>query len=382
MKVRVVGLWGALLLSGCFGRVTDSTDGLPPGAGAGGAGSGFGGSAGVGGEAWSDTGPAPAGVPLTVAVGEHDGCALRADGRAACWTSSGADYTAAADVAGVPGGLHSVVVGDAHGCALTGHGSVFCWGSAAHGQNGAQTSTDSGVELESLHGRVDQLSAGADHNCALDRAGGVWCWGAGGHGQLGNGAFSDSAQPVQVQGLGVAQQVVAGAGWSCAFLESGEVACWGSAAYGTLGQNVKSDSALPVTIRIQDEVARISEASGDLACVILTDSRVRCWGSYSDAVMPAIYGDVGPILGFHDSDRVAWIAAGGVQSCGLLASGHVTCWTREDGPRWRPAPEDATDVSVGGDFSCARNAAGVWCWTLNIDDQQLIQKSPATRIEL
>ncbi|MGE0325058.1 MAG: RCC1 domain-containing protein [Polyangiaceae bacterium] len=383
MKGRVAGLAClVLLVPGCFGRVSEDTDSWGAGGNGGAAGGGFGGT-GVGGEGWTDTGPAPTGTPLTVTVGQDKGCALRADGRAACWTLEGSEYTAAEDVPGLPSGLHSVAVGDAHGCALTGHGSVFCWGSASHGQNGASHSSAKGRELESLHGQVNQLSAGAEHNCALDREGAVWCWGAGGHGQLGNGAFKDSAAPVRVQGLsGAAQQVVAGADWSCALLETGVVECWGSAAYGNLGQSVKGDSAKPVMIRIEDEVTSLSEASGDLACVILADSRVRCWGRYSNAAMPVVYGDVGPIVGFKEPDRVAWIATGGVQACGLLTSGHVTCWTRDDGPRWRPAPEDATDVSAGGAFSCARNPGGVWCWSLVVDEQNLIQESPATRIEL
>src|SRR5690606_20870188 len=221
--------------------------------------------AGVGGDApWDDTGPAPTGAPLTVAVREHEACGLRADGRAACWGKDATGgYTAAKDVGGVPAGLHSVVLGGAHGWALTGQGSVFCGGSGARGQNGTAESTQVGVELESLHGRVNQLSAGGEHNCVLDRDGGVWCWGGGARGQLGNGAFNDSVGPVQVAGLGAAAlQVVAGSQWSCAHLENGEVKCWGAADRHVLGQRAISDSASPVTIRVERPVARLAEASG------------------------------------------------------------------------------------------------------------------------
>ncbi|MDH5753047.1 MAG: hypothetical protein OEZ59_11620 [Deltaproteobacteria bacterium] len=91
-----------------------------------------------------------------------------------------------------------------HNLALKNDGTVWVWGRNSEGQLGL------GAKDLVRHFTVEQvpgltgvisIAAGAYHSIALKNDGTAWAWGYNGHSQLGNGNKTDSASPVQVQGL-------------------------------------------------------------------------------------------------------------------------------------------------------------------------------------
>ena len=119
------------------------------------------------------------------------------------------------------------------------------------------------------------------------------CWGRGTEDALGNGTGSNSATPVQVEGVGgsgtlsgVASIATDQAGF-CALLHSGGVDCWGSSASGDLGNGTLSDSATPVQVvgvggsgTLAGVASLVSGWTG--YCAILGSGGVDCWGRDDD----------------------------------------------------------------------------------------------------
>ncbi|MFA6016001.1 MAG: hypothetical protein WC742_13125 [Gallionellaceae bacterium] len=114
----------------------------------------------------------------------------------------------------VPGLDHIVAIaaGSDHTVALKGDGTVWQWGMdltkptnfAAFVNPDTPLSgvlpTQTPTRVAGLTG-ITTIAAGSYHTLALKNNGTVWAWGYNGHGQLGNNTRTDSAVPVQVQGL-------------------------------------------------------------------------------------------------------------------------------------------------------------------------------------
>lgn len=101
----------------------------------------------------------------------------------------------------VPGITDAIAVraGGYHTCALRPEGRVACWGRGEEGQIGIgvqpyvlEPSTVQGIS------EAVQLATGGYHSCAKLANGTVECWGKGSEGQLGNCSFRDQTMPVRV----------------------------------------------------------------------------------------------------------------------------------------------------------------------------------------
>jgi len=169
------------------------------------------------------------------------------------------------------------------------------------------------------------IAAGNDHSCALSVAGGVWCWGYNGDGQLGDGSLATRPRPVEVAGLGGGVAAIA-AGWfhSCALIGGG-ARCWGRNDRGQLGDGTIDRRTTPVAVsRLSSGLTGIA-AGAMHSCALRDDGTLRCWGR----------NDYGQLGDGSDVDRltpvgvrrlpgaVAQVAAGGLHSCALMASGAV-----------------------------------------------------------
>jgi alpha-tubulin suppressor-like RCC1 family protein len=193
-----------------------------------------------------------------IAAGLAHTCGLLATGTVLCWGTNAngelgdgktLDSDAPVPVAGLNGPAIAVAAGDAHSCALLKDGSVECWGWNIEGQlgnGGADSPTP--VVVSGIHSAT-AISAGGNDTCALLRSGAVVCWGANLDGQLGNGGTSDSSTPVVVSGLGSgAAAVTTGLSHSCAVLMGGSTTCWGANAHGELGDGSTTSSSTPVDV--------------------------------------------------------------------------------------------------------------------------------------
>jgi alpha-tubulin suppressor-like RCC1 family protein len=292
---------------------------------------------------------------VQVAAGALHTCALRADGRVACWGDDAAgqlgDGEPAAGRRATPvelelEGVRAIAAGQQHTCAVDARGAVRCWGAGdegqlGHGRSGPEAGSSFPVEV-ALDRPVIGVTAGQDHTCAWTGAGGaarsggegsggaaearpargdgeVLCWGANDRGQLGRGGAPEdrAATPGPVRQLRGVAAVHAGAQHTCARLASGPVFCWGGNRFGQVGDGTHADAPAPAATG----VAAAELAAGEThTCARHRGGAVACWGRNDRGQL----GD----------GRVAWRATPGfveeLRGVGAVAAGgHHTCALRE-----------------------------------------------------
>jgi len=224
----------------------------------------------------------------------------------------------------------SVSAGYSHTCGLTSSGGVKCWGENSYGQlgNGNNTNSNVPVNVSGLSSGVSAISAGNYHTCAVLTSGGVKCWGWNNFGELGNGDNNESNVPVDVSGLSSGVSAIsAGLIHTCGLLTSGGVKCWGYNEDGELGNGNNTNSNVPVDVSgLSSGISAIS-AGGAHTCGLLTSGGVKCWGKND-------YGQLGngnntnsnvPVNVSGLSSGISAISAGGYHTC-ALSSGGVKCW--------------------------------------------------------
>ncbi|MFY0540730.1 RCC1 domain-containing protein [Nannocystis pusilla] len=273
------------------------------------------------------------------------------------------------------------------------------------------TSTSGGSSCEDCP-PVLQVAGSGNHTCALVEGGRLRCWGLGQYGALGLGNtqnVGDDELPAEVPDVDVGGEVVevvayGGGAATCARLAGGDVRCWGGETNfeGLLGRQDPAwigDDEAPSSIApivIGGPVVQLT-LGGSHACARLEDGAVRCWGAGTDGRLgygnPQNIGDDEDPADAGDVDvgePVLHIAAGGVQTCALLAGGRVRCWGNgsngalgygifdPEGPpqdAWigdDETPASMGDVPIGGfvtqlvtgvAHTCALlDTGGVRCW--------------------
>ena len=170
-----------------------------------------------------------------------------------CWGGAGTpghttEELVPVPIAGLASEVTQIAIANASACAVSSDGAVHCWGSNFQGKLGDGTTTDSAepVEVQGLSGAARSVALGFSHACALIEGGNVECWGDNGQGQLGSsgGSTTVSLTPVQVEGLtgDVAALVGEGALSTCALMKDGQLLCWGQ----LLGQHRSSPAPAPI----------------------------------------------------------------------------------------------------------------------------------------
>jgi alpha-tubulin suppressor-like RCC1 family protein len=317
-----------------------------------------------------------ASTSLQVAAGGLHACALRPDGRVACWGDNGYGQLGQGDtknrgerpgpIASIDfGGVRrarSIATGDLHSCALFDDARIRCWGSNQAGQLGVGDTENRGddpgetqalpaVELGSDSPPI-AVDAGGRHTCALLESGRIKCWGANDLGQLGSGdrearglapGQMGAALPAVDLGTGaVAVSLSLGADHSCALLATGDVKCWGineSEQLGIAGADPHGDQPQELgdalaAVALEPPQAAASVAAGMRhSCALLQDLRLECWGDNSAGQLGV--GRQGYIP-FYELEHVELrqagaiaaraVTAGANHTCALLTTGAVTCW--------------------------------------------------------
>jgi cysteine-rich repeat protein len=242
-----------------------------------------------------------------VAVGPSVTCAVRRNGRVACWglgfTAIPTDIPNLTDVSEVaiastqicmrrgtrvscgthdPGELYSTFVdvgldsvtqvsaGNGQVCAVRSDGSLRCWGSNNAGQLGVgQPSNPVTTPTPSLATNVAEVSAGGETTCVRHANGSSECFGAGPLGSRTAPPFS--ATPVQVVNLPAPLRFASLTNNRCALLSDQSVRCWGSSPLGDA-------DGLPIAIALPGRAVEIG-AGSEVACAVLEDLSVYCWGT-------------------------------------------------------------------------------------------------------
>ncbi len=161
--------------------------------------------------------------------------------------------------------------------------------------------------------------------------------------------------------------------FGCAVERTGSVYCWGRgpAAEMELREIPPQPAAAPVSLGVHKwgpasrvdlvhDARKVSTASG-LACAIVEDGRVRCWGAFRWGTQH-VY-DVPGIAKAVDLD------IGDSESCATLESGELWCWGADDFGVPRPRLDGVVAVSIGDSIACGlTKQSDVVCWGQGIED--------------
>jgi alpha-tubulin suppressor-like RCC1 family protein len=322
-----------------------------------------------------------------VAVGGNTSCAVTIGGEVFCW-GDGA-YGALSDgtvgdqspspvaAMGFAAGAVTLALGDHHGCALLTGQTVQCWGDDEQGQlgDGQRQPRATPVTPISLPPEVTGVATGGSHTCVTTASGSVWCWGDNTSGQLGTSANSSEVQPTEVPGLTTAATAVAaGEAFTCALVAGGRVQCWGDGSNGQIG--MMGGSSTPVTVSLPAPVTAIA-AGAQHACAITMSGTVMCWGADTANQLgsPGSSSQTTPVVVPGVSGVVA-ISAGGNETCIIDSSGAVDCWGSDPvgdmgagpaGPGVVPSlTSGVAKVSAVGGHACAVTKGGApKCWGTN-----------------
>jgi alpha-tubulin suppressor-like RCC1 family protein len=238
---------------------------------------------------------------------------------------------------------------------------------------------DAAYELSLRGETVADIAVGSTHACSLTAAGKAYCWGNGAGGVLGSGDLTDRVEPTPVSGDLVFTDLAVASWFSiatCGLASGGHAYCWGYDTYGTLGNGPgdAGSASAPVAVAT-DLVFESISVGGTLACGIVADGKVYCWGSTS---LPngtyANRRDVPTLL----TDQVAFrsLSLGDEHGCGVTTEGRAVCWGAGEygrlgnGPsEWASAPTPVSgpltwkSVVAGNSFSCGiADDAQAYCW--------------------
>lgn len=148
----------------------------------------------------------------TIGAGAEHSCSIRS-GAGYCWgkggdgrlgTGDGGGRTSPTAVVNLQDAI-AIDGGLAHSCALRTDGRIACWGKDDRSQLGPAAMGNSSRNQPltvPIGGRADELAVGAEHTCAIAGTD-VWCWGNDRAGQLGSGASGTEPReaPVTVPDL-------------------------------------------------------------------------------------------------------------------------------------------------------------------------------------
>jgi alpha-tubulin suppressor-like RCC1 family protein len=183
-------------------------------------------------------------VPLAqparqVSVGQGHVCAIGQDGELLCWGRGknlqlgvapppGDQLRTPTPVAGGASYRH-VGAGQEYTCAVRTDGRLACWGTNFEGRLGNGMSRGQVLEPTPVGEDADYLEVHATwfHSCALRAGGSLMCWGRNTEGQLGLGDTTLRTSPEPVVPAGEAWGAVAVGRFHTCALRGGAVYCWG-----------------------------------------------------------------------------------------------------------------------------------------------------------
>ncbi len=327
-------------------------------------------------------------------LGANHSCVLLNSGQAQCWGSddskqlgNGAFIDVYSTSTPLPAiGLSTVsslAVGEYHACARKSSGTLHCWGYNTYGQVGAGPGSAWAIEIATAVpglSNITQVAVGNSHTCATSATGALYCWGSNSSGQIGvEPTWSSYYVPTLVPGAGWASQVAAGSYFTCAITALSATKCWGSNSYGQLGNGNNFNQTNPVDVGGLYGAHHL-DAGTSHTCALLPGGYAKCWGFNGHGQLgngsSGDYSDVPvDVSGLSDATQ---IVLGGSYTCALMASGGVKCWGDNNHGQlglgyvsYSPvtSPVDVPGLSgvvalvAGGVHVCALLAGGtVKCW--------------------
>lgn len=267
-------------------------------------------------------------------------CAVAADSTVFCWGANpdgrlgvpsrgGEDQRwEAVQVEGLTDAVQ-VSVTDGGSCALRGNGEVWCWGFSSCSYNldlgGVLQCVQDGTEPKRVAGidNAKEIAISETRALVLFDDGSVSSW------NPGRWDTGRSASPRPVEGwLGV-ESIAASSSFSgadCAILESGVLECWDSVADKTA--NCRDTSPYKVKGLGRTNLATLGTTTG---CAVAEDGVLRCWAWEDVSGFPCRFDEHGDsiepdfVLEIPGLDVVSLSNTGAV-ACAVLDDGDVVCW--------------------------------------------------------
>lgn len=286
--------------------------------------------------------------------------------------------------------IRSISAGHRHTCAIA-DGQAYCWGENAEGELGTSDRLRKLVPTKVTGPLAKKytthISAGYSHTCAI-ADGKVYCWGDGGSSKLGISSIANADRPIEVGGAltgKVATHISAGKRHTCAVAE-GKAYCWGDGGEGKLGDGTQFERTTPTPVGGALAGIHVTHISvGDWHTCAIADHRAYCWGRGDNGRLgddsPIDYMEPELVRGTLENKTVTDISAGGDYTC-AVADGRAFCWGRASEGRlgtdtntnldvYTPTPiivsgslnrRVVTQISAGTDHACALADGNTFCW--------------------
>ncbi len=279
-----------------------------------------------------------------VIVGSNFGCWLKADKSVVCWGSLEKD---------VPTDKFTqIAAASFHACGVTLAGEAKCWGAQAAAPTG----------------KFNQVAAGDHASCGIQLDGELVCWGAKGNTQYAAdlvekcGSTEDHDECEEFSWLGMRlvmkrptgkfKRVAVGGRHACALTLDGVAKCWAPSEEDEdeAGAREVDDIALPAGNYRQITagflhtcgIRKSSGSAGEVVCAGGVEGQSEPGPSASTAVL---------------------VAAGVLNTCGVLADQSIACWGSKESGATSTPPGKFVHVAAGLHVGCAlpKDGAPV-CW--------------------
>ena len=135
-------------------------------------------------------------------------------------------------------------------------------------------------------GCTTAIIGGYHTQCAIRTDGSLWCWGLNASCQAGTDPSLTSVWSHTPSKISLSQAVVAadmGQDIACAILADGSLACWGIGHYGVMGSvnnNIKNPIPIPITLPQGVTATKVGVSSLDTTvCFVGSDKALYCFGA-------------------------------------------------------------------------------------------------------
>ena len=241
---------------------------------------------------------------------------------------------------------------------------------------------------------AEKVEVGAIHSCVLRSDGNLFCFGDDSEGQLGDcDTVSGKWEPARalsdvisfsLGGINTSESgstyITREVGHTCAVTENGELYCWGTNRDGQVGVS-SSQNYVTSPVFITDEVKMVS-AGGKHTCILKQDKSLWCWGDNSSKQIssnPDLNSSLKSPFNVKFSDAgvetFSDVSAGGNFTC-ASSEGRVICWGDNSlgqlgtfSKTYGPVDinlSDVVDVEAGLYHACALRSGGdLYCWGWN-----------------
>lgn len=219
------------------------------------------------------------------------------------------------------------------------------------------------------------VSTGESHSCAI-RANDsrIFCWGANALGQLGDGTLVGRMIPAPITDATVFSSVSPGYGFTCAIrANDSRLLFWGYDVFGDIPVSeeytIKHVVRTPKVIEGNSTFSSVSAGSYLTQAIPLDSPIIRFWGMFGAPVNSSKYFSISKgethacAIRKNDSKVFCW----GSGSHGKLGAGDRYRDTEVHGPTQINDSAEYSQVSAGGDFTCAirKNDSRILCWGSN-----------------